>query len=231
MEPRWSFPPPSPRDGDLVAIGADLRIETILDAYSSGYFPMPGNGSGQIGWYSPNPRGIFPTSGAHVSRSLRRSARRFAVTVDQDFAGVLDGCGDPSRPHGWINAEMVAAYHRLHAAGWCHSVEVWHGGALAGGLFGIGIGRFFAGESMFHRVTDASKVAVVEVFRRAAALALFDVQWSTPHLSRMGVIDVARGRYLDLLTTAVGEEPEPLAFDPQASGALDQLPEHLAHLG
>lgn len=196
----------------MVGIGADLAPGTLLAAYRSGLFPMHVDG-GALAWWSPDPRGVLPLDGLQVSRSLRASRRRLEVSLDRDFAGVIEGCAEPSRPHGWINADIRAAYPRLHELGWAHSVEVWEDGALVGGLYGVAIGGLFAGESMFHRRTDASKVALVhlvEVLRRGGA-TLLDVQWTTPHLVSLGAVDVARPEYLRRLGEAL-EHPLPAAF-------------------
>jgi leucyl/phenylalanyl-tRNA--protein transferase len=158
-----------------------------------------------LAWWSPDPRGIVPLDGFHASRSLRGSRRRFEVRIDSAFAAVVHGCADPTRPHGWIDQSFVDAYTTLHELGWAHSVETWCDGELAGGLYGLRIGGLFAGESMFHRVTDASKVAcwaTVELLRLDGA-QLFDVQWTTPHLSTLGAVDVPRGEYLRRLARAV----------------------------
>ena len=149
---------------------------------------------GDIGWFSPDPRGIVPLDGLRVSRSLRRSMRRFRVTVDADFGAVITACGDPRRPHGWIDDDIVDAYTRLHELGWAHSVEVWSvdDDALAGGLYGVAIGGLFAGESMFSWRTDASKVALVALVQRlrAGGGVLLDVQWCTDHLASLGAIEI-----------------------------------------
>lgn len=199
----------------LVAIGADLEPGTLLEAYRNGYFPMPVSASA-MGWWSPDPRGVIETDDHHVSRSLQRSMRRFSVTVNHDFDGVVEGCADPARPHGWITDDVRHAYRTLHALGWAHSVEIRDpAGTLVGGLYGIGVGAFFAGESMFHRVTDASKAAVaatVDLLRPHSA-ALFDVQWTTPHLESLGASDMARPTYLERLHAAISAPgptwPEP----------------------
>jgi leucyl/phenylalanyl-tRNA--protein transferase len=178
----------------------------LLSAYSQGLFPM--RVDEVLAWWSPDPRGILPLDGFHASRSLRRSAARFEIRVDAAFEAVMRGCADPRRSHGWIDESFVAAYTRLHHLGWAHSVEAWTGGELAGGVYGVRIDGLFAGESMFHRVTDASKVALwaaVELLR-ADGVTLFDVQWTTPHLESLGAIDVSRAHYLELLTAAVGSE-------------------------
>jgi leucyl/phenylalanyl-tRNA---protein transferase len=189
-------------------VGGDLDPGTLLAAYRSGLFPMPLGRRGRLGWFSPDPRGVLPVEAFHVSRSLRRSARHYLTTVDADFAAVVAACGDPARPHGWITGEIARAYLRLHELGWAHSVEVWDGaGRLVGGVYGVAIGSFFAGESMFHHATDASKVAL---WRLAEVLAevpspLFDVQWSTPHLASLGVVEVSRADYLVALGAAVAD--------------------------
>jgi leucyl/phenylalanyl-tRNA--protein transferase len=203
---RWDLPPATVADAHgIVGLGADLEPGTLLAAYRSGLFPMRVRRH-TLAWWSPDPRGIIPLDAMHVSRSFRRAARRFEVTVDHAFVDVMRGCADPRRPHGWIDDTFVDAYTRLHELGWAHSVEVWHDGALAGGLYGVRIDRFFAGESMFHRVTDASKVAVkatVELLRLDGA-ELFDVQWTTDHLCSLGAVDVSRDEYLRRLASAVG---------------------------
>lgn len=201
---RWQLPSPSLADEHgMVGVGADLQPGTLLAAYRGGLFPMPFHQK-TIGWWTPDPRGIMPLDGMIVSRSLRASARRFEVSVNTRFTEVMRRCGDPRRPHGWINEEFVQAYTRLHEMGWAHSVEVWRGDELVGGLYGVRIGRFFAGESMFHSATDASKVALWATVRllRAEGAELFDVQWSTPHLASLGVIDVPRSDYLRMLAAA-----------------------------
>jgi leucyl/phenylalanyl-tRNA---protein transferase len=202
----WRLPDPERADRHgLVGVGADLEPGTLLAAYRQGLFPMPLDRR-RLGWWSPDPRGIIPLDGLHVSRSLRRSLGRFEVTRDRDFVAVMRACGDPTRPHGWINDEFVAAYHRLHQLGWAHSVEVWSGGELVGGVYGVRIGGLFAGESMFHRATDASKVALVHLvdWLRATGATLFDVQWTTDHLRSMGAVDLPRREYLQRLAAAVG---------------------------
>lgn len=207
----WQFPPVDRADPHgLVAVGADLDPGTLLAAYRNGLFPMP-FGRRRLGWWSPDPRGILPLDGLHVSRSLERSRRRFEIRRDTAFEQVMRRCGDPKRPHGWINAEFVRAYTQLHLLGWAHSIETWLDGELVGGLYGVRIERFFAGESMFHSVTDASKAALaatVDWLRGSGAL-LFDVQWSTPHLASLGVVEIDRSTYLERLAIAVaGSDPD-----------------------
>ena len=203
----WSCPPASTADDDgIVGLGADLEPGTLLAAYRSGLFPMPLGKRGPMGWWSPDPRGIIPLEGLRVSRSLRRSVRRYRTTVDAAFAEVVDRCGDPKRPHGWITDEIRAAYVRLHELGWAHSVEVWTPeGHLAGGLYGVSTGGLFAGESMFSAATDGSKVALVRLVEllREGGATLLDVQWVTPHLATLGAVEVSRGDYLERLAAAV----------------------------
>jgi leucyl/phenylalanyl-tRNA--protein transferase len=203
------MPHPSIADeGGLVAVGADLEPGTLLAAYRAGLFPMPldgPHGGGHIGWWSPHPRGIIPLDGLVVHRSLQRSCRRFTITRDTAFREVMQRCGDPRRPHGWITPQFVDAYERLHLMGWAHSIEVWRDGELVGGVYGVRIGGFFAGESMFHTATDASKVALVALVHwlRHTDASLFDVQWTTPHLRSLGAIDVDRDEYLRRLAAAI----------------------------
>jgi leucyl/phenylalanyl-tRNA---protein transferase len=204
---RWDMPTGGPVDGsDIVAVGADLEPGTLLAAYRSGLFPMPFDRR-RIAWFSPDPRGVLPLDELRVTRSMRRSVRRFDVTMNADFATVMRACADPRRPGGWINRDFVDAYTRLHELGWAYSVEVLDRdtGTLVGGLYGIRIARFFAGESMFHRATDASKVALVHLvdWMHDTDGRLLDVQWTTPHLTSLGAIDVARARYLELLADAL----------------------------
>lgn len=207
---RWQFPADAEPDSyGLIGVGADLEPGTLLAAYRAALFPMP-MGRSRIGWFSPDPRGVLPLAGLHVSRSLRRALPDFTFTRDTCFTEVMRRCGDPRRPHGWINEAFVAAFTRLHELGWAHSVEVWRDGELAGGLYGVRIGGLFAGESMFHSDpplgTDASKAAVVATVQwlRESGGTLFDVQWKTDHLATLGVVDVARAQYLEMVRSAVG---------------------------
>jgi leucyl/phenylalanyl-tRNA--protein transferase len=203
----WTFPDPNlaPPGQDLVAVGADIEPGTLLAAYRAGLFPMPVDRK-RLGWWSPDPRGIIPVDGLHVSRSLRRSLRSFTVTRDRAFERVMVACGDPRRKHGWITPRFVDAYTRLHRLGWASSVEVWSGERLVGGVYGVRIGGFFAGESMFHTETDASKVALVDLvgWLGETGARLFDVQWTTDHLRSLGAVDVPRAEYLARLADAVG---------------------------
>lgn len=202
---RWRLPSPDDADDHgLVGIGADLEPATLLAAYRAGMFPMPFRRR-TVGWWSPDPRGVLPLDGLHVSRSLRRSLTRYRVTHNTCFERVIRACGDPRRDHGWINDDIVAAYVRLHELGWAHSFESWSGDQLVGGLYGVRIARFFAGESMFSTSVDASKVALVHLVHwlQRTGAELLDVQWPTPHLVTLGVIEVPRTEYLRLLAAAV----------------------------
>ncbi|MGI8677005.1 MAG: leucyl/phenylalanyl-tRNA--protein transferase, partial [Nocardioidaceae bacterium] len=189
---RWHFDSRRwPRD-DLVAAGADLSPATLLAAYRSGVFPMPLGEVRPMVWWSPLQRGVLEPTRLRVTRSLHQSVRRLETTVDAAFDQVITACADPDRPGAWIDDDVVAAYRRLHDLGWAHSVEAWgHDGQLAGGLYGVGIGGLFAGESMFYRQRDASKVALVRLVELLSdeyvAGRLIDVQWCTPHLATLGV--------------------------------------------
>lgn len=208
-------------DSDVVAVGADLEPGTLLAAYAGGLFPMPIDpprrrpGDAPPVWFSPVARGILPLDGLRVSRSLRRTRTRFEVRVDTAFAEVVAGCADPRRPGGWIDARIAAAYQRLHQLGWAHSVEIWRAGRLVGGLYGVAIGGLFAAESMFHVETDASKAALAALVDllhdEHGAGRLVDVQWATPHLASLGVVEVSRADYLARLSAALAL-PLPAAF-------------------
>jgi leucyl/phenylalanyl-tRNA--protein transferase len=200
----WNFPDARTAGPDeIVAVGGDLEPGTLIGAYRQGLFPMRVRRS--LAWWSPDPRGVMPLDGFHASRSLRKKRARFEIRVDAAFEAVMRACATPSRSHGWIDEDFITAYTRLHELGWAHSVETWLDGQLVGGLYGVRIGRFFAGESKFHRVTDASKVALwatVDLLR-LDGVTLFDVQWTTPHLASLGAITVSRERYLSLLASSV----------------------------
>ena len=208
----WAFPPAhaAGRDG-VVALGADLAPGTLVAAYRAGLFPMPHPEAAGMVWWSPDPRGVLPLERFHESRSLRRSRRRYAITVDRAFGAVVAGCADPARAGGWISGEVRAAYTVLHAMGWAHSVEAWDAdGTLAGGLYGVEIGGLFAAESKFHVRTDASKAALaalVDRLREAGGERLLDVQWTTPHLRSLGAVDVPRALYLSRLDAALRLPP------------------------
>jgi leucyl/phenylalanyl-tRNA---protein transferase len=203
----WLLPAADAADEtEIVGVGADLEPGTLLAAYRGGLFPMRVGRGGPVAWWSPDPRGILPLDAFHESRSLGRSRRRFVITVDTAFEEVMRACAEPGRPHGWIDDDFVDAYTALHRLGWAHSVEAWTPeGELAGGVYGVAIGGLFAAESMFHRVTDAGKAALaalVELLRDGDA-SLLDVQWTTPHLSSLGAVDVPRAKYLELMADAV----------------------------
>lgn len=203
---RWALPSPERADDDGIAgIGGDLEPGTLLAAYRRGLFPMPYDRK-RVVWFSPNPRAIVPLDGLVVTRSLRRSRQRYEVTRNNSFAEVMVRCADPLRPGRWINPAFVRAYTRLHELGWAHSVECRDDdGGLVGGLYGVRIGGFFAGESMFHLARDASKVALTSLvdWLNATGASLLDVQWLTPHLSSLGAINVQRSEYLRRLTGAI----------------------------
>jgi leucyl/phenylalanyl-tRNA--protein transferase len=189
---------------DVVAIGADLAVSTVFEAYCRGMFPMHLS-TGELAWWSPDPRGVLPLDGLRVTRSLRQSMKSFTYTVDRDFAGVMRECADERRDSGWITDEFIDTYTQLHRMGWAHSVEVWRGDELVGGLYGIEIGGLFAGESMFHRVTDASKAALVvlvERLRAGGGERVLDVQWCTEHLASLGAVEIPRSDYLPRLAAA-----------------------------
>jgi len=194
-------------------VGADLEPGTLLAAYRHGLFPMPAR-RGVVAWWSPDPRGIVPLSGLRVSRSPRKSCDRFEIRVDHDFDQVIEACADRRRQGAWINRDIKKGYRRLHQLGWVHTVEAWSpDGKLAGGLYGVAIGGLFAGESMFHWQTDASKVALVALVSllREGGASLLDVQWLTPHLESLGAVAVPRSSYHELLAGALAG-PLPAAF-------------------
>ena len=233
---RWVLPnvehlPDELATEDLVGFGGDLEPGTLLAAYRSGLFPMhvsfepdepdepvqqPPHDharapeSPEVGWWSPEPRGVLPLDGLVVSRSLRQSCRRFTTTMDAAFDAVMEGCAADRDGGDWINDDIRAAYHQLHRLGWAHSVETWQGDDLVGGLYGVSIGGLFAGESMFHRASDASKVALVRLVDELTADGrprLLDVQWVTDHLESLGAVAIPRREYLDRLAKALVEAP------------------------
>jgi leucyl/phenylalanyl-tRNA--protein transferase len=203
---RFRFPDPASADADgLVAHGGDLEPSTLLDAYRHGIFPWPYDETSLL-WWSPDPRAVLPLDALHVSRRLARTLRgeRFRVTINAAFAAVIDGCA--AREETWITPALRAAYVRLHGLGWTHSVEVWDAeGGLAGGLYGVAIGSFFAAESMFHRARDASKVALVALVEHArrVGITLLDVQVPSPHLASLGAQAIPRREYLTRLAAAL----------------------------
>ncbi len=189
----------------LVRIGGDLQPATLLEAYCTGVFPWFDD-DWPICWWSPDPRAIFELNDFHVSRRLTRTIRsgNFKVTINQAFGEVIRGCAD--RAEGsWITASMIDAYERLHRLGIAHSVEAWHGDQLGGGLYGVALAGFFAGESMFTRITDGSKVALaftVEHLKKRG-FQLFDTQFLTEHTARLGAVEIPRQNYLERLQQAL----------------------------
>jgi leucyl/phenylalanyl-tRNA---protein transferase len=223
LDPDEPFPPVdcALRDPNgLLAAGADLSPERLLDAYARGIFPWFGDDDPLLGW-SPDPRMVLHVGELKVSRSLRRVIRsgRFVVTMDTAFADVMAGCAEPRADQDgtWITAAMTDAYEHLAALGFAHSVEAWVDGALAGGLYGVAIGRMFFGESMFTRVTDASKVAFVQLVQQLErwGVPLIDCQMSTPHLASLGAREVPRADFVRDVARLVRQPalPAPWRFD------------------
>ncbi|HXT70665.1 MAG TPA: leucyl/phenylalanyl-tRNA--protein transferase [Vicinamibacterales bacterium] len=180
----------------------------VVRAYREGIFPMAME-DGEIAWFSPDPRGVIPLEAFHVPARLARVVRsaRFDVRIDTAFEAVMRACADRQDDDGgtWISEEIIACYVTLHRLGLAHSVEAWQGGALVGGLYGVHLGGAFFGESMFHRVTDASKVALAALVDRMRRrnFRLLDIQWVTPHLEQFGAIEIAREEYVTLLRSAL----------------------------
>jgi leucyl/phenylalanyl-tRNA---protein transferase len=178
--------------------------ELLLQGYRLGVFPMA-MGDATIEWFSPDPRAILPLDSFHLPHALQRVARKktFEIKIDDRFSDVIEACA--KREDTWINREIIESYTRLHELGYAHSVEAWREGELAGGLYGVAVGGAFFGESMFHRVTDASKIALVALVQhlRAKKFVLLDTQWLTPHLQQFGGIEISRNHYLRLLSRAV----------------------------
>lgn len=219
------FPDPALAEHEpngLLAVGGDLSVERLLAAYGLGIFPWYGRNQ-PILWWSPDPRLVLFPPALRVSRSLRRTLRRglYEVSVDRDFAGVVRGCAAP-RPAAdgtWILPEMRRAYVRLHQLGHAHSVEVWQGAELMGGLYGVAVGCAFFGESMFSRATDASKVALVHLARLLGAwgYGLIDCQVYTPHLASLGAVEIPRSAFQARLASAAARAPDPQAWRPPAT--------------
>lgn len=202
----FGFPDPrrAPAHG-LVASGGNFAPATIVAAYRMGCFPWP-HGDDEHLWFSPDPRAIIPIGGLIVSRRLARTvrSRRFTATIDTAFEAVMRGCAD--RPEGtWIIPSLIEGYVALNQLGWAHSIEVWHEGALAGGLYGVRVDRMFGAESMFFRVSDASKVAMVALMQWVASerIELVDIQVLNDHTARMGAVEVSRAEYLRRLRAAI----------------------------
>lgn len=205
------FPPAESADEHgLVLIGGGLRSDWLLDAYRHGIFPWPMWGDSMpMTWFSLDPRAIIELDGLHISRRLRRTIRsgKFRLTCDTAFREVMKGCGEPrpSQWSTWISSKMLRAYCQLHAVGHAHSVEVWLDEYLVGGVYGVTVGGLFAGESMFHRETDASKVALAALVGHlnVRGYRLFDIQQWTPHTGSMGAIEIPRHNYLHRLEEVV----------------------------
>ena len=198
-----AFPNPAraPTDGPL-AYGGELTPERLLDAYSHGIFPWFNDDRAPVLWWSPDPRAVMAPDEVHISKSLRKRLKSgfYRVTADCAFDAVVDGCAAPgrNRPETWITPRMAAAYRRLHALGFGHSVEAWRDGELMGGLYGVSLGRMFFGESMFSRGPDASKVALAHLARQLSAwrFSLIDCQVMNDHMASLGARDVPRRRFL-----------------------------------
>ncbi len=203
-----SFPPVNEaNDEGLLAIGGDLSTERLLLAYRSGIFPWFEEGLPVL-WWSPDPRAILELDRLHVSRRLRRTCRqnRFRSTVNQAFEQVIRGCAEGREEGTWVTQSMIDAYCKLHRIGHAHSVETWQGDQLVGGIYGVAIGGFFAGESMFYRRRDASKIALVYLVERLreCGFRLFDLQILNEHTARLGATEIPRDDYLSRLAKAVG---------------------------
>lgn len=221
-------PPGEWPDQDLIGFSDEFDPGTALMAYRCGVFPMPlqaGVFDGEMGWWSPVERACLPLDQLRVTRSLRKSVRRYTTTVDADFLGVLDACSDPSRPGGWIDDRIRTAFTVLHHLGHVHSIETWDtDGNLVGGLYGVHQNGMFAGESMFHDAQagrDASKVALMRlaVELRRVGVELLDVQWLTPHLESMGAHTLPRASYLEHL----GEQLEQPHIDAWGSPETSRM--------
>src|SRR6266516_967729 len=189
---------------NFLTLSAMIPPELLLQGYRLGVFPMAMEDD-SIAWFSPDPRAIIPLEDFHVPHALKRVARKkvFEITIDNRFGDVIRVCA--KRKDTWINREIIESYERLHDLGHAHSVEAWSKNKLAGGLYGVAIGGAFFGESMFHRVTDASKIALVALVERLRArrFTLLDTQWTTPHLQQFGAVEISRDHYLKLLGRAV----------------------------
>lgn len=202
------FDPAKADASGFVAFGGDLTPPTLLRAYRSGIFPWYGDGM-PICWWSPDPRAILPLDNPHVSRRLARTQRtkRFATTIDRDFARIIRRCAENREDGTWLVPEMIVAYDRLNQLGQAHSVEVWRGDELAGGIYGVSLGGFFSAESMFHCQSDASKIALIALVEHLneRGHSLLDIQLLTPHTARMGGIEIPRSEYLERLARALAQ--------------------------
>ena len=223
---RPNFPPVDEASPDgLLMTGGSLAPDWMLEGYRRGIFAMPIriDRRRMLAWISPDPRGIIELDGLHVSRRLARRLKRgeFQFTVDRAFAGVVEGCAAPRRDDDeedvWLTLSMQNAYLSLHELGYAHSVEVWQDGRLVGGVFGIAIGGLFAGESMFHRVTDASKAALAALvpYLASRGYSLLDVQWTNAHTRSLGAIDIPRTQYVIRLAKALEQD---VSFLPRGGG-------------
>ena len=210
LDSRLAFPDPRRADQEgLVAIGGDLSVPRLLLAYRSGIFPWTAD---PITWWSPDPRAIFELDRLHISHSLARVLRKglFQITTDRAFRQVMEGCAAPApgRRDTWINPEFLEGYAKLHQEGHAHSLECWQDEKLVGGIYGVAIGGFFAGESMFHRVSNASKVALFHLVEHLRRLdfSLFDIQMLTPITASLGAATISRAEYLNRLAKAVSRK-------------------------
>ena len=226
----WQFPATANLNHDLIGVGADLDPATLLEAYRTGIFPMPFElagddapvpaslaaarasqpGNWALGWWSPRQRGVLVPQDMRQTKSLRRSRKRYRITVDLEFAAVVEGCALAHTEGVWLTTEMQQAYLALHKLGWAHSVEVWTpDGQLAGGLYGIAIGQLFIGESMFAAATDASKVALAALAEGMAeeSDSLIDTQWLTDHLESLGATAMSRAAYEARIAQLVNQPP------------------------
>lgn len=192
----------------LLAIGGDLSLPRLIEAYRHGIFPWYSEGE-PILWWSPDPRCVFLLDSLHISRSMRRALKRkpYQVTINRAFTNVLNGCAAPraKEPETWILPEMKNAYEQLYQQGLAHSVEIWHKEQLVGGLYGVSMGRFFFGESMFSNATNASKFALIYLahYLQENGFLLLDSQVGNPHLYRMGAVDIPRNEFLELLSAHI----------------------------
>ena len=210
-EPIYFPPVATALEGGLLRVGGQLTPNWLLAAYERGIFPWPviEDEWEVLAWFSPDPRAVIELDGLHVSRRLARRIRRgqFQVTLNRDFAGVISGCSAPRRDDSgtWITPEICAAYQRLHELGYAHSVEVWSEARLVGGLYGVALGGMFAGESMFHRARDASKIALfcLQAHLRQRGFTLFDIQQQTNHSKSMGAVEISRAAFLLRLHSAL----------------------------
>jgi leucyl/phenylalanyl-tRNA---protein transferase len=192
----------------------EITPQLLLQAYAAGIFPMSeGRDDPNLFWVEPKRRGIIPLDGFHISRSLARKIRQnpFEIRINSDFAGVVAACAD--RDETWINAEITALYSALHEEGFAHSLELWQGRDLVGGVYGVALGAAFFGESMFSRARDASKIALAYLVARlnAGGFTLFDVQFTTPHLIRLGAVEISRIDYRKRLDAALEKQADFLA--------------------